>query len=228
MNARQIYIFLGAPGSGKGSLAARCEQELGWYPLSTGNLCRYHIGARTPQGVEMDLAIKSGKLVSDELITGMVLDWLSKDTGTTPLILDGFPRTLVQAQAFERYLVDQKTKKYECIVVYFDIDDAIVIERIGARCICSNKKCQAVYSLLPSSVTKPARDMTCDRCGSPLVRRVDDTKEAIKERLNVYKQHADALLAFYSDRGVKIITLDARHPMLTVYETFKKMVGIVP
>src|ERR1700722_17255958 len=112
MMARKLYIFLGAPGSGKGSLAARCAQELGWYPLSTGNLCRYHIGARTPQGLEMDLAIKSGKLVSDDLIGGMVLDWLSHDTNNCAIILDGFPRTIVQARLLEDYLQKQAANRY--------------------------------------------------------------------------------------------------------------------
>ncbi len=224
MVVRNLYIFLGAPGSGKGSLAARSVQDFGWYQLSTGNLCRYHINAQTPQGKEMDLAIKSGKLVSDELITGMVLDWLSQDKSTEPLILDGFPRTLAQAHVFDDYLKNKG--QYRCAVVYFDIDDATVIDRIGARCICSNKSCQAVYSCLKDSACKPKRDMTCDACDAPLVRRVDDTKEAIQERLLVYKQHANALLAYYRKQNIPIIELDAKEPIAEVYKNFKKMVGI--
>lgn len=224
MVGRNLYIFLGAPGSGKGSLAARSVQDFGWYQLSTGNLCRYHINAQTSQGKEMDLAIKSGKLVSDELITGMVLDWLGQDKSMDPLILDGFPRTLAQAQVFGEYL--KHKGHYRCTVVYFDIDDATVIERIGARCICSNKSCQAVYSCLKDSVCKPKREMVCDTCNSPLTRRVDDTKEAIQERLLVYKQHENALLAFYRKQDVPVIELNAKEPIAEVYKKFKKMVGI--
>ncbi len=224
MVGRDLYIFLGAPGSGKGSLAARSVQDFGWYQLSTGNLCRYHINAQTQQGLEMDLAIKSGKLVSDDLITGMVLDWLSHDVGVEPFILDGFPRTEAQALALDSYIKEHG--HYQCTVVYFDIDDVSVINRIGARCICSNKSCQAVYSSLSESVCKPKHHMVCDVCGSSLVRRVDDTKEAIEERLLVYKQHADKLLAFYREHNVPIVVLDARQPILKVYQDFKKMVGI--
>jgi adenylate kinase len=224
--ARKLYIFLGAPGSGKGSLAARCAHDFGWYQLSTGNLCRYHIGARTPQGLEMDLAIKSGKLVSDDLIGGMVLDWLSHDTNDYAIVLDGFPRTVIQARLLDDYLKNQQKSSYAVTVVYFDIDDATVVDRIGARCVCSNKSCQAVYSCLPTSPCKPQKDMICDLCGSPLVRRVDDTKEAIQERLAVYKQHAAALLAFYRERSVPIITLDAKKQAAFVYQDFKQAVGI--
>lgn len=224
MVARNLYIFIGAPGSGKGSLAARAVHNFGWYQLSTGNLCRYHINAQTPQGKEMDLAIKSGKLVSDELITGMVLDWLSQDKGTGTLILDGFPRTEVQAKVLDKYI--KTDGRYACFVVYFDIDDVSVIDRIGARCICSNKSCQAVYSSLPGSASRPKRHMTCDACGAALVRRVDDTKEALQERLLVYKQHADKLLAFYHEHKIPIVVLDARKPMAEVYQEFEKMVGI--
>ncbi len=223
MVGRDLYIFLGAPGSGKGSLAARLVQDFGWYQLSTGNLCRYHINAHTPQGLEMDLAIKSGKLVSDDLITGMVLEWLSQDEGVAPLILDGFPRTEAQALALDNYI--QGYGHYRCVVIYFDIDDTTVIDRIGARCICSNKSCQAVYSSMPDSVCKPIRPMTCDVCDSQLVRRVDDTKEAIQERLLVYKQHADKLVAFYQERHVSILRLNARKLACDVYQEFQKMVA---
>jgi adenylate kinase len=224
MVGRDLYIFLGAPGSGKGSLALRSVQDFGWYHLSTGNLCRYHINAKTPQGMEMDQAIKSGKLVSDDLITGMVLEWLSHDTGTNPLILDGFPRTIAQARALYAYLQEHGQK--QGVVVSFDIDDATVVDRIGARCICSNKSCQAVYSCRSDSACKPKRDMVCDLCSSALVRRVDDTKEAIQERLSVYKKHADELLAFYHESKVPVLELDARKAPAEVYQDFKKMVGI--
>jgi adenylate kinase len=224
MVGRDLYIFLGAPGSGKGSLALRSVQDFGWYHLSTGNLCRYHINAKTPQGMEMDRAIKSGKLVSDDLITGMVLEWLSQDRGTNPLILDGFPRTIVQAQALYNYLREFGHK--QGLVVHFDIDDATVIDRIGARCICSNKGCQAAYSCRSDSACKPKRDMVCDLCDSALTRRVDDTKEAIQERLSVYKKHADQLLSFYHEHNVPVVTLDARKAPVAVYQDFKKMVGI--
>lgn len=226
MIARKLYIFLGAPGSGKGSLAAHCVQELGWYQLSTGNLCRYHIGARTPQGLEMDLAIKSGKLVSDDLIGGMVLDWLSHDTNNIPIILDGFPRTVIQAQLLDDFLNIRHAGRYLLTVVYFDIDDATVTDRIGARCVCSNKSCQAVYSCMPSSPNRPKRDMICDLCASPLVRRVDDTKEAIQERLAVYKKHATALLDFYREHNTSLVTLDAKRSAADVYNLFKAAVGI--
>jgi adenylate kinase len=226
MVVRDLYIFLGAPGSGKGSLAARCVQEMDWYQLSTGNLCRYHMSAKTPQGLEMDLAIKSGRLVSDDLITGMVFDWLSHDNGVQPLILDGFPRTLMQAQALDVYLESETEKRYRCVVINFDIQDNVVIDRVGARCVCSNKSCQAVYSCLATSPCKPRRDMVCDTCGSSLVRRVDDTRETIQERLAVYKQHAEKILDFYRSKKMKIVTLDASEVAFTVYQLFKKMIGI--
>src|SRR5438105_2140053 len=98
-----IFIFLGPPGSGKGSVSRLCIKDLGWVQLSTGNLCRKHIAKQTEIGKEIDFAIKSGKLVSDDLITNMVLEWFQKDFDDShTVILDGYPRTIMQAQAFTK------------------------------------------------------------------------------------------------------------------------------
>lgn len=221
--SRDVYIFIGPPGSGKGSLSALCIDQLGWTQLSTGNLCRQHIAEQTPIGQAIDFAIKSGKLVSDSLITDMVLDWFEKEAEKVPgaVILDGYPRTVAQAETFYKEL-QGKLSNFKPQVVLFDVDDQTVAERIQGRCVCQNKHCQAVYSLIKGASGQPKKEMMCDRCSSQLIRREDDEAVAVYERLAVYHSHVNALLDFYYKVGVPITKLDAQVPVSELFDTFKK------
>lgn len=225
---KEIYIFIGPPGAGKGSLSQWCMQKLGWQQLSTGALCRKHIADQTTIGKQIDFAIKSGKLIADTLITDMVTEWLIDNVGhdKTPVILDGFPRTVVQAEALDHLI---KTQLTDCTlkVVKLSLPDEIIVQRLAGRLICQNKDCQAVYSVIEGSDLAPKRPMICDVCSSSLVRRIDDDATAIRERLKVYHEHEQKLLDYYHNNGHKFYELDVDKPLEKVFEDFKAMKFIV-
>lgn len=220
---KQVYIFLGPPGSGKGTLSHLCEQRLGWIQLSTGNLCRRHIAEQTEIGKQIDFALKSGKLVSDGLINAMVQDWLAtvivqKDA----IILDGFPRTIAQATALHEFLKPHLA--YVSVqIVRFSISDESVISRICGRLVCVNKDCQEVYSLNSGS-RKPAQHMKCDACSSELGRRNDDAVSSVKDRLQTYHKHERDLLDFYEKTAFSIREFMAEMHLKDFFEEFKKLV----
>ncbi len=252
MNKR-IYIFLGPPGAGKGSLSQLCTKRLGWRQLSTGNLCREHIARQTQIGKEIDFAIKSGKLISDSLVIDMVHDWLSKEllaeqavdrekaasqsrqvvpvqsdapqgeVISRTVILDGFPRTKLQAHALHELI--EKMVGVDLHVVHLKLTDEEIMYRLRARSVCQNEKCQRVYSLHKHSHLQPVKYMTCNECEAPLVRRLDDEEAAIVERLKIYHTHQDEMLSFYEEVGHPVRALPVDAPLEEVYGTFLTVTG---
>ncbi len=220
-----IYIFLGPPGSGKGSLSQLCIKRLGWQQLSTGNLCREHIAQQTAIGKQIDFAIKSGKLIADSLIVDMVHDWLNKrQTGEIPVIFDGFPRTLTQATVLHDFV--EQLGGLHMKFVQLVLPDEEVVYRLLARSICTNKECQRVYSLHKHSPLQPTNPMACDECENPLMRRSDDEETAIYERLRVYHEHEQNMLDFFKDKGYDVHTLGADAHLEDVYAQFVDIVGV--
>lgn len=220
---RRIVIFIGPPGAGKGSLSQLCVKELGWAQLSTGNLCRYHITEQTELGKQIDLAIKSGKLISDGVIVDMVDKALPETFKQSPIvILDGFPRTVAQAQALENKIAEIEFP-VAFVVVHLNLSDHKVLERLGSRLICTNKACQAVYSLSQDSL-KPEQQGICDVCKQPLMKRSDDEEKSVRERLLQYHKHADDLLQFYKDRHYALCEIDVDQPL---NETFDQLVTMM-
>lgn len=220
---KNVYVFIGPPGSGKGSLAQLCVQQFGWAQLSTGNLCRKHIAEQTEIGKQIDLIIKSGKLISDELVTRMVDEWLEQQGTDVSVILDGYPRTIDQAKLLG-LLLQSKYPTARLVVFVFDIDDEVVVKRMSARLICTNKNCQAVFSTLPDSPFVPHVPMVCDRCQSRLERRADDEPEVIRKRLIAYHQHD--LLSYYKPAGAHIIHINAEQPLEKAFDDFKNSLGL--
>lgn len=219
---KSVYIFLGAPGAGKGSLSKICVEQLGWVQLSTGDLCRKHIGNQTEIGKQIESAIKSGKLVTDDLIVQMVDEWLDEYfTDNECVIFDGFPRTVAQAEALERLLKDRFSFAKTSVVKLL-IDDDQVVARLTGRYICGNDKCQSVYSLVKNSGLEPKQHMVCDACLSELIRRSDDTEASIRERLRTYYQHENGLVDFYEVQGRDIVQLSVNKPLNVVFNNFKK------
>lgn len=208
MKRRTVFIFAGPPGSGKGSLSQECVRKLGYRQVSTGNLCRQEIAKGSSLGKDIDFLIKSGKLVPDELITHMVRDWFKglPDDGVS-VILDGYPRTVKQAELFHT-LFSTGALPLRVIVVELLLDDAMVMKRLSSRFVCLNKKCQAVYSAIEADMM-PEKEGVCDRCGGEIGRRQDDMPEVIQERLKVYHQHAQALMTFYKKMGYRLFRIDA-------------------
>jgi len=225
-NSRNIVIFIGPPGSGKGSLSNLCMEHLKWVQLSTGNLCRIHIAQQTEIGQQMDQAIRSGKLIADHLIIDMVDSWLlEQNEQTSSIILDGYPRTVAQAQALMSLLKD-KLNEFNLHVVRLSISDDQVVLRLGGRSICQNKNCQAVYSLLPGSSLSPKKEMVCDKCSHSLIRRSDDELEAIKERLKTYYKHENDLLSYYHGAGIEIKKVNVEKTLHEVFGEFKILMGM--
>lgn len=201
-----IYIFLGPPGSGKGTLSNLCISRLGWLQFSTGNVCREHIEKKTALGKEIDLILKSGKLISDNIIVEIVDQWLAhKISGanrTLTVVLDGFPRTLVQAVELNRIIYGGRFKDIMLKIVKLSVSDDIVIDRLSARMICKNNSCGAIYSTISHMTEK------CTKCNSDLIKRADDTIDAIKNRLDIYYKHELEMLKYYEDINQKIEHID--------------------
>jgi adenylate kinase len=213
-----VFIFIGPPGAGKGSLANLCTKRFGWMQVSTGNLCRKHIAEETKIGKEIDLIIKSGKLISDDIITSMVSEWLNDNAQkTSGVIFDGYPRTIAQAEAFEKILKTVFFEMHEKIVLFL-IPDDVVVDRLCRRFICQNKDCQAVYSI--DSKISLDQVMICNECGAVLGRRGDDEEGAVRRRLSVYHKHEQELVNFYRNNGTEIIELDAAKPLQEVFKVF--------
>ena len=223
---KNVYIFTGPPGSGKGTLSNLCLKTMGWVQLSTGNLCRKHIAEQTEIGKQIDFALKSGKLVSDSLINSMVIEWFAQVLQSHDnIILDGYPRTVGQAQAFSEY-VEKAYDSVNISVIRFFISDDAVITRICGRLVCQNKECQAVYSAYDKALQDPVGvEMKCDRCSCELGRRSDDSLTSIKERLDVYHKHECDLLNFYRSRGLPVKEFEVEKSLDVVFEDFKKIIG---
>ena len=225
---KNVYVFIGPPGAGKGSLSQYCTVHLGWTQLSTGNLCRKNIAEKTKIGMEIDFALKSGKLVSDTLITDMVGQWFDQqisNSNISAIILDGFPRTVPQAEALQD-LLQEKLSFLKLNVVRLSLSDDVIITRLGSRYICANKECQAVYSVLPNSAMAPKNMGKCDKCSGSLLRREDDQKESVKERLVMYHKHEKALLDFYKKAGRSVIDVAVDKPLEKVFDEFKKLIDV--
>ena len=187
-------IFLGAPGAGKGTQAERISSELGIPQISTGNILRAAIAAGTPLGQKVKAVMDAGQLVSDEDVVAVVKDRLQQDDCKNGFILDGFPRTIPQAEALDKMLAELGISLDK--VVSIEVNDEAIVNRMSGRRAC--KKCGATYHV---EYKKPAVDGVCDGCGEPLVIRDDDKPEVVKGRLEVYYAQTAPLKAYYEKQG---------------------------
>ncbi len=190
------FIFLGPPGAGKGSLAVKVAADYNIPHISTGDIFRANIKNQTELGKKVDAIIKSGGLVSDEITCELVKDRLSQDDAKNGFILDGFPRTIPQAEMFTEICPDVK-------VVNFEIEDEIVIKRLSTRRVC--KACGANFNIL---TLPPKVEGVCDKCEGELFQRDDDKQESILHRMDVYREQTEPLINFYKEKG-DITDLDA-------------------
>ena len=204
------FIFLGPPGAGKGSLAVKVAEDYKIPHISTGDIFRANIKAQTPLGVKVKAIIDSGSLVSDELTFELVKDRLAQDDCKNGYILDGFPRTIPQAEMLEKLVSDVK-------VVNFEIQDEIVIRRLSTRRVC--KACGANFNVL---TLPPKVEGVCDKCGGELYQRDDDKQESILHRMDVYREQTEPLINFYKEKG-KITNLDASIETDVLLGEFKRL-----
>lgn len=199
-------VMLGAPGSGKGTAAKILSKKTGLPHISTGDMFREQIKKETELGKLANSYISNGKLVPDEVTIDIVKDRLNWEDAKNGVILDGFPRTEIQAKALDEILKEQGKKV--TIVPELVIPDQIIIERILNRATCSNKECGAIYN---TKFKPPKVEGICDICGSKLITRNDDNEETIKKRLEVYHKNSKDLIEFYKEKGV-LKTIEPEDP----------------
>jgi adenylate kinase len=218
---KTIFSFFGAPGSGKGTLAERCIEKLNFKVLSTGNLCRAAMNKDDEKSKLITSILKTGKLVPDELITDMVEEWLEKETSDNKtIILDGYPRTAKQAELLLK-LLDTKFKDYKFRVISMLVPEEEIVDRIINRVICENKICQITYSL---KLLKDPNNLVCEKCGSKLIRRQDDSEQVVRERLSVYAKYSEDVLNFYKNKNINVEELNASKLSVDdVFDAFQKM-----
>ena len=204
---RSVVILLGAPGSGKGTQAVRLAQATGLPHVSTGDLFRANIGQATELGARAKGYMDRGELVPDELVLDMLFDRVAAEDCARGFVLDGFPRTLPQAEALQAGLGQDR-----CQAIHLEVADEVLIERAAGRLIC--RSCGAVHH---RGFAPPKVEGTCDHCGSQaLYRRDDDAPEVVRERLRVYQAETAPLVGYYQGLGL-LTTVDGDQPPDDVY-----------
>ena len=190
-------IFLGPPGSGKGTQSNILAQGLGFSTISTGDLLRSEVKAESEIGLKVKDLMAGGKLVSDEIVSQIIKNYLANNLEGKPgFILDGFPRNLAQAKILENTLADINMNID--LVINIDVDDDVLTKRITGRFMC--KDCGEVYNRF---YRQTKEDGVCDRCGSKeFYSRSDDNEETIRNRLEVYHENSRDLVAFYQKKGL--------------------------
>ena len=193
-----VIIMLGAQGTGKGTVAGILSEKTGWPQISTEDIFRKNISEKTELGVEANKYIAAGNLVPDEITVPMVISRLSEEDAKNGAILDGFPRTVAQAEKLDEILANEN-KKVD-LVINLTTPREEIITRILNRRVCSNQECKATYNL---TMHPPKVEGICDKCGAKLVQREDDSnEESIRNRLNIYDEKTSPLVEYYNKKGV--------------------------
>ncbi len=191
-----IILMMGAQGTGKGTVAGIISENTGIVQLSTGDVFRKNIKEQTPLGVEANKYIVKGQLVPDEITVPMVTEYLDSDLAKNGIILDGFPRTLNQAQKLDEILAE-RGKKVDLVINLTTPRDEI-IDRIMTRRVCPN--CKTTYNI---KLSPPKVEGICDKCGSKIIQREDDsTEEAVNQRLEIYETKTAPVLEYYKNKGI--------------------------
>ncbi len=205
-----VIIMLGAQGTGKGTVAGLISKETNWPQVSTGDIFRKNISEKTELGIEADKYISKGNLVPDEITVPMVKNRLEGKDVQNGVILDGFPRTISQAEKLDEIL-EQEGKKID-LVLNLTTPMEEIIDRITTRRVCTNQECKATYN---TKLHPPKVEGICDICGAPLKQREDDSDpEAIKRRLEIYEEQTSPLVEYYKNKGVlrtEIVSTTANH-----------------
>ncbi|MGN1297988.1 MAG: adenylate kinase [Clostridia bacterium] len=191
-----IIIMLGAPGTGKGTVAGILKDKLEIPQVSTGDIFRKHIKEGTELGKLAESYISKGDLVPDEVTIDLVKNRLEEPDVQKGIILDGFPRTVNQAEKLDEIL-KEKGKKVD-LVINLTTPEEEIIERIVNRRVCSNQECKAVYNIV---LNPPKKEGICDKCGHELVQRKDDNAQTVKSRLKNYFEQTSPLVDYYEKSG---------------------------
>jgi adenylate kinase len=208
---------MGLPGAGKGTQAEKIVEKYGIPHISTGDMFRAAIKEGTDLGLQAKSFMDKGNLVPDEVTIGIVRERLSKEDCNQGFLLDGFPRTVAQADALETILSD--LNKQINFVINIDVDKDILMERLTGRRIC--KSCGSTYHLV---FNPPAADDVCDRCGGELYQRADDNEETVQNRLEVNLKQTKPLLDFYETKGY-LRNINGQQDIRNVFADLDKLLG---
>lgn len=210
-------VLLGPPGAGKGTQAKSISNRYSIPHISTGDIFRKNISEETPLGIEAKQYIDNGQLVPDEVTINMVKDRLTWEDCKNGYLLDGFPRTVAQAEALQEFLEsrDEKLDTALCI----EVPSSFILERMTGRRVCLS--CGASYHIKFNS---PAVDGVCDVCGDNIIQRKDDVEETVKERLDVYERQTQPLIDFYKEKNL-LSTVDGTKAINEVFECICNILG---
>jgi adenylate kinase len=209
-------VLVGPPGSGKGTQAELLRDRNAFVHYSTGEVFRDHIQRKTPVGLEVEEYVVSGRLVPDEVVLEVVNAFLAEHAGR-PVLYDGFPRTVPQAEGLDEVLVEHELAIDMAVLV--DLPDDEVVRRLTARRQC--RKCSKIYNLSFKPSRKPG---ICDDCGGELYQRKDDSEAVIRDRLNTYHRQTEPVLHYYSAQG-KLKRIDGALGRDRVYQEVLKLIA---
>ena len=213
----RALILLGAPGAGKGTQARELARIYGVPHLSTGDMFREHVAQGTELGCRAKPIMESGKLVPDDIVLGMVEERVARKDCAAGFVLDGFPRTLPQAERLEEILSCLPLRR--SLAVNLTVDDEAVVRRIVSRRTC--KSCGAIYS---APAKMPKVEGKCDVCGGPVIQRGDDREDVVRQRLATYHEQTRPVVEFYRRRG-QLLELDGSRDIATVQRDLLGLLG---
>ena len=210
-------VLLGPPGAGKGTQAKSISNRYSIPHISTGDIFRKNISEETPLGIEAKQYMDNGQLVPDEVTINMVKDRLTWEDCKNGYLLDGFPRTVAQAEALQEFLEsrDENLDTALCI----EVPSSFILERMTGRRVCLS--CGASYHI---KFNAPAVDGVCDVCGDNVIQRKDDVEETVKERLDVYERQTQPLIDFYKEKNL-LSTVDGTKAINEVFESICEILG---
>lgn len=209
-------ILFGPPGAGKGTQAKKLVDFYGIPQISTGDILRANVREGTELGLAAKAYMDKGELVPDDVLIGIIKNRLDLNDCRTGFILDGYPRTVNQADALS-VILDEICKPID-VVLNLEVPDEVLVGRISKRLMC---KCGASYHTISNP---PKKDNVCDLCGAEVFQRVDDNEEAVQTRLNVYKKQTQPLIDYYAKQGI-LVTLDGTKDIDEVFENIKAVLA---
>lgn len=210
-------ILLGPPGAGKGTQASRIVAEYGIPHISTGDILRTAVKNQTQLGLEAKKYMDAGDLVPDSVVIGLVKDRLQEKDTAKGFLMDGFPRTIPQAEALDRALDELGRAVTKTVVIL--VDEEELVKRLTGRRIC--RECQTPFHVM---FNPPAEEGVCDRCGGELYQRDDDTEATVRNRLEVYRNQTEPLIDYYDGQGV-VARVDGAKAPDEVYEEIRAALG---
>ena len=213
-------VFLGPPGAGKGTQARELAREWGVPQIATGDMLREAVARKIPLGLEAKRHMDAGALVPDDVVIGLVAERLTQADAAPGFVLDGFPRTVAQAEALDRMLAERRTPLER--VIFFDVSRPELLRRLTGRRVC--RSCGAGYHVVSAPPRSAGR---CDKCGGELYQREDDAEDPVAKRLDVYETQTAPLLGYYRDRGL-LVTVPGEGQVDQVAAAIRRAVKTVP